>query len=289
MIHRIPIEVPEQVHELLPVVSVSGGKDSTAVCLALKEAGIEHRRVFADTGWEHSSTYEHLDTLRKHLGPIDVVGVEGGMVERARYRAGFPSRMARWCTRELKLAPLREYHNAIERETVSVVGVRAEESPARARFAEFEDDDTWDGYVWRPILRWSVDDVLAIHLRHDVPLHPLYHHGLSRVGCWPCIFSRKEELRMIADIDPARIALIRKLEQEMTELRAERNAKTPGRYTYPQATFFQAVDRVHINGIDDVVRWARTARGGRQFALIPDEPSGGCYRWGLCEPNAPRE
>lgn len=52
------IEVPDKIQELIPVVSVSGGKDSTAACLALTEAGIEHRRVFADTGrwgvtWQH--------------------------------------------------------------------------------------------------------------------------------------------------------------------------------------------------------------------------------------------
>ena len=42
------------------VVSVSGGKDSTAVCLALEAAGVPCRAVTIDTGWEAAETYEYL-------------------------------------------------------------------------------------------------------------------------------------------------------------------------------------------------------------------------------------
>jgi 3'-phosphoadenosine 5'-phosphosulfate sulfotransferase (PAPS reductase)/FAD synthetase len=79
---------------------VSGGKDSTATALALVEAGIPHRRVFADTRWEAPETYDHLDMLRAKLGPIDVVGYPGGMPAKIREGARFASRMQRWCTRE---------------------------------------------------------------------------------------------------------------------------------------------------------------------------------------------
>jgi len=48
------IELPAQLRDLdLPlVVSVSGGKDSTACMIALRAAGLPFRAVFADTGWE---------------------------------------------------------------------------------------------------------------------------------------------------------------------------------------------------------------------------------------------
>jgi 3'-phosphoadenosine 5'-phosphosulfate sulfotransferase (PAPS reductase)/FAD synthetase len=55
------------------LASVSGGKDSTAMSLHLRERGIEHRRVFFDTGWEHAATYEYLDYLGDVLGPIERV------------------------------------------------------------------------------------------------------------------------------------------------------------------------------------------------------------------------
>jgi hypothetical protein len=153
--------------------------------------------------------------------------------------------------------------------------------------AVWEDDETWGGWMWRPIMDWTVDDVLAIHHRHGVEIHPLYKAGMSRVGCWPCIFSNKEELRLIAKIDPARIDLIRYLEIEATEARRQRNIEKPGRYAHAEAMFFLSPSGQNggpANNIDRVVEWARTDRGGKQLPLIQPDPTGGCFRWGLCEP-----
>lgn len=279
------LKLPSEFDGLPIIASVSGGKDSTALILALREAEIPARYVFADTGWEARETYDYLDTLRSKLGiAIDVVGTPGGMVAKVMSRPGFPARMQRWCTRELKLAPLRAYHDAIGDDTVSAMGVRADESAARAKMAEWEDDPQWGGWVWRPLIRWTVADVIAIHHRHDVPLNPLYLRGHDRVGCYPCIFSRKEEIRLIAEHAPERIDEVRALEAEATAERARRNEETPGRYAHAQATFFQTIERGgEPNGIDKVVEWSRTERGGKQLPLLQPVPTGGCMRWGMCE------
>jgi 3'-phosphoadenosine 5'-phosphosulfate sulfotransferase (PAPS reductase)/FAD synthetase len=276
------IEIPAELNGLIVVASVSGGKDSTALMLALREAGVEFRAVFADTGWEAPETYAYLDTLRSLICPIDVVRPKRDMVEAIRHRAGFPARMQRWCTQELKLKPLRDYHDAIDGETVSAMGVRAEESEARSKMPVWADDDEWGGYVWRPLLRWTVEDVIAIHRRHSVPMNPLYHAGFDRVGCFPCIFSRKEE---IAALPEWRVKEIENLEAWATEERAQRNAETPGRYTHPQASFFQTRDprRNGAMSIREVQTWAKTDRGGRQLPLLQPVPQGRCMRWGTCE------
>lgn len=287
------------------VINLSGGKDSVATALYFREAGIPHRLVFADTGWEADETYDYIDRVLLPLfGKIDRVGAEGGMVGKIRERAGFPARRQRWCTKELKVLPMREYFNRIEGlegvECVCVTGIRVEETnhkgdgTDRATWPMVEYDHEWDGWMFRPILRWSVAEVLAIHHRHGVPVNPLYFRGHNRVGCYPCIMSNKTDIRLVAEHAPERIALIRELEVEQTAKRSARNAEAPGRYTYADATFFQTLigDRSHYRGtgqfIDEIVAWSKTTRGGRQLPLAPEPPDGGCFRWGMCEaPESP--
>jgi hypothetical protein len=53
------------------VVSVSGGKDSTALLLLAIERGAENlQAVFADTGHEHPQTYEYVQYLNDKVFPI---------------------------------------------------------------------------------------------------------------------------------------------------------------------------------------------------------------------------
>lgn len=133
----------------LAVVSVSGGKDSTATALlAMDRMGRDNCRfVFADTGNEHELTLEYVyDYMPTVFGPIVTVkadftrqiagkrlyvetkwpgkGVPPEIVARALsvlqptgnpfldlciWKGRFPSRKAQFCTQELKRYPLDNY------------------------------------------------------------------------------------------------------------------------------------------------------------------------------------
>ena len=62
------------------VVNLSGGKDSTATLIVAMETITDHSRiipVFADTGNEHETTYQHIDDLEKITGiPVNRLSVD---------------------------------------------------------------------------------------------------------------------------------------------------------------------------------------------------------------------
>jgi 3'-phosphoadenosine 5'-phosphosulfate sulfotransferase (PAPS reductase)/FAD synthetase len=194
-------------------------------------------------------------------------------------KARFPSRMAQFCTQYLKTEPLTEYalelieqHGAVE----SWQGVRADESASRAKLPERE--DLGAGLtIYRPILKWSVEDVFAIHKRFGIKPNPLYSMGMGRVGCMPCVNVAKDELLEISKRFPEHIDRI--AEWELVVSLASKQMS---------ATFFAsrgdnegAFERGNVRKF---VQWAETARGGRQVDWIRLEPSEACSSaYGLCE------
>lgn len=311
--------------DVLVVASVSGGKDSAAMCLFLQENGIEHRRVFADTGWEAKETYEYIrGPLQDKLGPIDIVQSDvGGMENWIMKKAMFPRRVRRFCTEELKVKTIGKYLVALAESTgrpiVNAIGVRHAESADRAKMME------WDGWapvggscvIWRPIITWAFQDVVGIHARHGLVPNPLYLKGHERVGCYPCIFARKGDIKLIAENAPERINEITEMENRVrvsalarykrdrakwllspnpeppveSEKKHKRWSDKKKRLESPftAPSFFQQRTKHGEKcwPISSVVAWARTDRGGKQFRLTTeDTPDYGCTRWGLCEGHA---
>jgi len=312
------------------LVSVSGGKDSTATLLLALERNVENIHcVFADTGNEHDLTYAYLDYLESKLGvKIQRVkpdfsaqlerkrtstmekwrrdGVSEATIERAvtvlqpsgnpfldmcMWKGRFPSSKARFCTEELKVNPitdiavwplLREY-DTIE----SWQGIRWDESGARANYVEREgiEPDAGRVFAYRPILSWSANQVFEFHKKHSVEWNPLYEKGMGRVGCMPCINARKDELSAIASQFPEVIERLREWEYLVSQ------ASKLGSTTFFCATNDPTVNADDVishetHGIDRMVDWSNTSRGGRQKELIASdaEEGGSCSSiYGLCE------
>lgn len=286
---KISAETIERIDGRPVILSVSGGKDSTATGLWLKENEVPFSCVHMDTGWEHEWTNAYVrETLPGVLGPVQIIQSEvGGMEEWCKKKGMFPSRVGRWCTQQLKIFPFRDYLRGLDDEPVNAVGIRRAESKARSELPEWEPNKTFDCDVWRPIIHWTTQDVIDIHARHAVKPNPLYlRFGVSRVGCWPCIFSRKAEIRAVADKDPERIDRIERLEQEAEEAARARYAargETFESLGYEPPRFFHQ-KRKGMLPIRDVVEWSRTERGGKQLSLFePDYGREGCMRWGMCD------
>ena len=102
-----------------------------------------------------------------------------------------PLRQVRYCCRELK-----ERGGAGR---VKVTGIRAEESPRRAKRSVVEDDIKGGGKFVHVIKRWTTADVWQYIHENNLPYCSLYDEGFTRIGCVLCPFqSEAQTLRDIA-------------------------------------------------------------------------------------------
>ena len=94
------------------ILSLSGGKDSTALAIFMRGRIPEMEYVFCDTEKELPETYEYLDRLEVFLGKeIKRLKHDGkGFDELLQSRRGFlPSAQVRWCTEHLKIKPFEKH------------------------------------------------------------------------------------------------------------------------------------------------------------------------------------
>jgi 3'-phosphoadenosine 5'-phosphosulfate sulfotransferase (PAPS reductase)/FAD synthetase len=170
------------------VLGLSGGKDSSALAIYLRDRVPEMEYVFCDTGKELPETYEFLTLMEAYLGkPILRLTSERDFDHYLEVFNGYlPSSRMRWCTRLLKLKPFERHVG--EDDVVNYVGIRADESR--------------EGYVStkpniRSVFPFREDgitkaDVLRILEESGVGI-PKYYRWRTRSGCFFCFFQRKEE------------------------------------------------------------------------------------------------
>ncbi len=117
------------------VLGISGGKDSAALAIYLKNKypTLDIDYYFCETGKELDETYELVEKLKAVLGK-DIIRLKAAkdMNDEEQfdhflkiYGGYLPSSNARWCTRKMKLEPFEEFVGDVP--TLSYVGIRGDE------------------------------------------------------------------------------------------------------------------------------------------------------------------
>jgi 3'-phosphoadenosine 5'-phosphosulfate sulfotransferase (PAPS reductase)/FAD synthetase len=128
----------------------------------------------------------------------------------------WPSAKHRQCTSDLKRGPIeREVRRyALQhgfRSIVMCIGIRAEESPQRAKHRELtrsaaasNSRRTW--YEWLPVFRLTTAEVFMVIACNGQRAHYAYALGNQRLSCIVCIFGSRNDLRNGARYNPAVVA-----------------------------------------------------------------------------------
>lgn len=205
--------------EKFHAVSLSGGKDSTAMLILMIEKGMPIDAVLtADTGMEFPEIYRHLKKVDRFLYKrrgIHITylrhpkGFEYLMFKEPKKRPatienrkrnglpavgnGWPGIRVRWCTGQLKTHLIDKAVNQLkgDREAVHYVGIASDEA-YRIKNKCY------------PLVEWGIseEDALRICYEHGFDWDGLYHI-YDRCSCWCCPFQGVEELRKLRRHHPA--------------------------------------------------------------------------------------
>lgn len=224
-------DVTQLIQDAVVAIGVSGGKDSCAVALVIKDylQEIGHSGecilIHSDLG-----IVEWKDSLPTCQRLADTTGLElavvrrkaGGMFERwvSRWQSSveryvnlncvklilpWSTPAMRFCTAELKRDVICSYlrQRFIGKTILSVSGIRRDESTRRMKAPTLRPQPKMRvptkgtyGYDWNPLLSWSEEDVYSYLREKNFRLHEAYtKYGMSRVSCAFCIMSSASDMR----------------------------------------------------------------------------------------------
>lgn len=196
------------------IVSLSGGKDSTAMLLMMLERGEQvHGVVFCDMGpWEFPQMHDHIEKLKATIDiPVVTVNprwdpvymltekpvIKKGTKEVYRLGNNWPSALRRWCTRE-KMNAIRRHIKTIPG-AVSCIGFAADETDR----CNTKEAKRWGVEIRFPLIEYGVSEPEALRYCYD---HGFDWGGLykifGRVSCFCCPLQRIGELRKLRKMFP---------------------------------------------------------------------------------------
>lgn len=191
------------------ILCMSGGKDSTALALYMRDRvpGMEY--VFCDTDKELTETYEYLNRVEAFLGKKIVrLNSEAGFDHWLEVFGGYlPSPNMRWCTKMLKLIPFENYVG--EEPVTSYVGLRADED--RVGYISTKENIK----AVFPFKEDGIDYAGVMKILEDsgIGLPPYLKWGRTHSGCYFCFFQRPIEWVRLLETHPDQFAEAMKYEK----------------------------------------------------------------------------
>jgi len=174
--------------EVRHILSISGGKDSAALAIYMRDKVPHMEYIFCDTHEELPETYEFIGKLEAFLGkPINRLNPDRSFEHYLRIKGFYlPSARVRWCTQLMKLKPFEDFVGSDN--ILSYVGIRADED--REAYISTKPNI-------KPIFPFREDglgiqDIYRILEETGIGL-PKYYSWRSRSGCYFCFFQRKIE------------------------------------------------------------------------------------------------
>ena len=179
------------------ILSLSGGKDSTALAFFMKENMPDIfeklELVFCDTECEIPETYDYLNKIEVFLNKkitrirpmynfehlFDIYGI-------------LPSAMKRWCTVEMKTKTFRNFikeKKQMGNKIFVYIGIRADES-SRV-------NNSYDDIIIQQKYPFVENNIIKIDITKILEKYgigfPDYYKWRSRSGCYFCFFQKKSE------------------------------------------------------------------------------------------------
>ncbi|MBP6281399.1 MAG: phosphoadenosine phosphosulfate reductase family protein [Leptotrichiaceae bacterium] len=184
-------EVIKKYSKRIPMVSFSGGKDSTVVSHMVRKAtnnqSILH--IFGDTTLELPLTYKYVEEFKK-MHPttpfFDEKNEENDFLEMCK-EIGPPSRVKSWCCSIFKTGPMGTTLSNFEEDFLTFYGVRRKESQSRSKYEKIsKTPKIHGGLVTSPVIDWLDSDIWLYILSEQINFNQSYKLGFPRVGCWMC-------------------------------------------------------------------------------------------------------
>jgi 3'-phosphoadenosine 5'-phosphosulfate sulfotransferase (PAPS reductase)/FAD synthetase len=200
-----------------PFVLFSGGKDSLATLAYLKSltnsSGKHITALYVDTTAGLPENTEYIKKVCRYLKvKLKIVRPKVDYFTLVK-KWGIPSFQYRWCCRELKIKPIKDFLATIKEPKVVFDGIRAAESRLRKEYIPIWYHPSFKCLSVSPIFYWSDKEVISYINSNGIPKTLLHSMG-SSTECWCGAYKTETDFRNLYDLNKDMFKKLANVEKE---------------------------------------------------------------------------